>query len=186
MSIQPQQAIPPKLFDSKPSAPRADRAARIKCWTDIAQNIVTVAAILAGGIWFLLQRSNAPQLRLDQTVSQRLLSGSTDTWLIAVDVRATNVGKVRISLAGGVMQLRQINPIPGGIIKEEKLQDLVLEPGETDQAWFRTYQVPNTIKTLQVRSDYAVPGSQRLHWNLLSAVDIGSPSTAKEAASTGP
>ena len=78
------------------------------------------------------------------------------------------------------MQLTQVNPIPGAQLEESRLHDLVLEPGEQDQALFRTYVIPDTIKTVQLRSTYRVPGSAGLSWNQLSAFDVGSDSSAKD------
>lgn len=177
------EASSPK--DAKEKVPK-DLLAGISRWVELAKNLLTIGAILAGGYWFFEQRSNVPQVKLDQTVSQRLLSGSKDAWLIAVDVRATNVGKIKVSLANGLMELTQVNPIPGKALREEKLEDMVLEPGETDQALFRTYVIHDATKTVQMRSAYGVPGSNGLSWNLLSVFDVGSDSHPKETATTAP
>jgi hypothetical protein len=108
------RAEPELLQDSAPTKVNGrvsnDRFTSISLWVEVVKNLLTICAIIAGGWWFLTQRFDVPQVKLDQTISQRLLSGSTDNWLIAVDVHATNVGKIKVSLTNGIMQLRQINP----------------------------------------------------------------------------
>jgi hypothetical protein len=165
-----------------------DRIDRIKTWMEILQAIATILAIACGLIWFLLQRSTKPQVKIEQTVTQRHVVGHPDQSLVSVDVRATNVGKVKVELAPGVMELLQINPI---LDKDKQkawpkfqLKKLILEPGESDQALFQDFTLPDTIRTVQIHSRYAVPGKRDLYWNLLSFVDIGVEPSAKETASS--
>jgi hypothetical protein len=155
---------------------------------EILQAIATILAIACGLIWFLLQRSTKPQVKIEQTVTQRHVVGHPDQSLVSVDVRATNVGKVKVELAPGVMELLQINPI---LDKDQQkawpkfqLKKLILEPGESDQALFQDFTLPDTIRTVQIHSRYAVPGKLDLYWNLLSFVDIGVEPSAKETASS--
>src|SRR5436309_3142582 len=95
------------------SSSKEEFSARIKNWTDIEQSIFTVAAIIAGLIWFFMQRSDKPQIKLEHSVSQRVLAGEDGTLLIAVDIRVTNIGKVKVTLDKGVLRIYQVNPIPG-------------------------------------------------------------------------
>jgi len=103
-----------------------------KHWSDVLQTLSTIIAIVAGGIWFYMERSTKPQIRIEQAATQRHVSGIKDTWLVAIDVRVTNIGKVKVELSGGKMVLSQINPLPGIGLIETALRDLVLEPGESD------------------------------------------------------
>lgn len=155
-------------------------------WAEIVQAVATVLAIACGLVWFLLQESTKPQVKIDQTVTQRQVVGHPDQSLLSVDVRATNIGKVKVELEPGLMDLLQINPIldkPRTLGKYE-LKKLTLEPGESDQALFSDFVVPASIRTIQIHSRYAVPGTQDKYWNLLSFVDIGSGAGAKETASS--
>jgi len=78
------------------------------------------------------------------------------------------------------------------ILDSEKLRALSLEPGETDQALFTTFDLPGGWKTIQVHSDYRVPtptyrhnwelfptSHEDLYWNLLTAFDLGNEFTRK-------
>jgi hypothetical protein len=159
---------------------RSRTAEQVKTYLDIAQSLVTILAVLAGGIWFTLQRSTKPEIKLEHSVSQRPVAGSPNMWLISVEVRATNVGKVKVELEAGVMEISQVNPVPGDDLLSAQLRDMRLEPGESDQAIFRTYQIPDSIRTIQIHSRYQVPGtshmfwdSRPLYWNLLTLADIG-------------
>jgi hypothetical protein len=160
---------------------------RVKPWIDVFQAIATIAAIVAALVWFLLQRSTKPQVKIEQTVTQRQVADNPEQWLIAIDVRATNVGKTKVTLEPGVMELTQVNPIPH---KEKtlgqpyKLDGLSLEPGESDQALFKDFVIENSVKTIQIHSQYRVPGTSDSYWNLYSFVDIGITPLQKETATS--
>jgi hypothetical protein len=156
---------------------------RIKLVLDILQSVLTIGAICAGAWWFFKQESIKPQIKIDQTISQRALNGESSEVLITVDVRATNIGKTKVELPVGKMEVAQINPIPGYKIDEYPLRTLLLEPGESDQALFQAIRLDKSTLTIQVRSEYPVPGSNNA-WSLLSAVDIGDGGTKKESASS--
>lgn len=154
---------------------------RIKLTVDIVQGLLTIGAICAGGWWFFEQESIKPQVKIDQTVTQRSLNPSET--LITVDVRATNIGKTKVELPAGAMEVSQINPIPGYSITGYPLKALLLEPGESDQALFQTIRLNKSTLTIQVHSEYPVPDSKNV-WNLLSAVDIGDTQAKKESATS--
>ncbi len=182
----PVPAVVPAPADKKPAG-----VERVKLWIECIQGVVTILALLAGGVWFLLQRANKPQVKLDQTVTQRPVAGQPEMTLITLDVRATNVGKIKVDLEPGTVELMELNPeqdvpqnVPQSVPKIAfPLQRMTLEPGESDQAIFQTVNLPNSIHTIQVHSEYAVPGTKK-YWNLLSSVDIGGSSDRKEAASS--
>jgi hypothetical protein len=68
----------------------------VKDYLGIVQSSLGILVIGAGAIWFMLQQSLKPQIKLEQTYSQRPLVGKPNYWLVAIDVRATNTGKVRV------------------------------------------------------------------------------------------
>jgi len=169
-----------------PAGHRAEpptRAEKIKVVVDICQSLFTIFAICAGGWWFLKQESITPQVKIDQTVTQRSLGNDPSEELITVDVRATNMGKTKVELGTGVMEILQINPVPGYDIISYPLRALILEPGESDQALFRAVRLNKSTLTIQVHSKYPVPGSKNV-WNLLSVVDIGDAQAKKETATS--
>jgi hypothetical protein len=73
--------------------------------------------------------------------------------------------------------------VPGGSLATSPLQALILEPGESDQALFKSILIYKSTLTIEVHSEYSVPGTKNV-WNLLSAVDIGETPTKKETASS--
>ena len=179
-----QQLLP----GSEPAPPALEKPVatgieRVKPWVETIQGLFTILALLGGAYWFLAQESTKPQIKLDQTVTQRPLVGDETQTLITLDVRATNIGKVKVELSPGTLELLQINPEQDVPKLTFSLQAMTLEPGESDQAIFQTVNIPNTVRTLQVHSEYQVPGA-RNYWNLLSAVDIGAKPVPKEAASS--
>lgn len=165
------------------SAKQDGRGSQIKRLVDIVQGILTIGAICAGAWWFFKQESVKPQVKIEQTVTQRALGNDATEVLLTVDVRATNMGKTKVELAEGQMEVSQINPTPGGSLVSYPLRAMLLEPGESDQALFKTVLIYKTTLTIQVHSEYAVPGSKNV-WNLLSAVDIGEQPTRKESTSS--
>jgi hypothetical protein len=163
---------------------KSDWKASLKIWIDIFQGLFTIGAILAAGFWFFDQESLKPQIKLEQTITQRPLDGQPDETLIAVDVRVTNLSKVRVKLSDGRMWLAQINPVPGKDLTDESLKDLQLDPGEGDQAFFKTYIVSNDIRTIQLTSRYMVPNEKNYDWELESAADLGPQKPDKTSAVT--
>jgi hypothetical protein len=162
----------------------ADIGSRIKLIVDVVQGIFTIGAICAAGWWFIAQESTKPEIKIEQTVTQRPLGNSSSEILITVDVRATNIGKTKAELTKGTMQVDQINPIPGYTIHKYQLRDLVLEPGETDHAIFETIRVLKSSQTIQVYSEYPVTNSKDDVWSLYTPVDIGEKPTQKESAAS--
>lgn len=168
-----------KDVDSK----QEGRGEQIKRFVDIVQGILTIGAICAGAWWFFKQESVKPEVKIEQTITQRALGNDASEVLLTVDVRATNMGKTKVNLAEGQMEVSQINPIPGYSLATYPLRAMYLEPGESDQALFQTILIYKSTLTIQVHSEYTVPGSKDV-WNLLSALDIGEqPARQKSTAS---
>jgi hypothetical protein len=192
----PPPTVTPPAADTPPpaaTAPPKDKEDRstletVKLCIDMVQGLATIVAILAGGYWFFLQRSISPQVKIEQTVTHRPVQGEPGYMLMTVDVRATNVGKVKVDLQPGEFELRQVNPTLSGDDNKPLvafvLKSMTLEPGESDQALFKTIEVPVEIKTVQVHSDYAVPNETKKFWNLLSAVDVSENSVRTETATS--
>lgn len=168
------------------------RAARLwqlplscKPWLDFFQAIATLIALIAGAYWFHLQRNTVPQIKLEQIVTQRPLANGENETLTTVEVRTTNVGKIKVDLGGGTMDIHQLNPTgKPAAFTTEKLDPVSLEPGETDQSLFKTFVFTNAVKTIQVHSVYKVPSSKEMYWQLYSPVDLGEKAATKDTAST--
>ena len=165
-----------------------------KDWADFLQGLFTTVAILAGAIWFFWQGTYKPQVRLENRVTQRLLAGSKDTWLLCLEIRATNLGKTPVNLNGGSMSIIQVDPdrSDNPTLKTQPLDDLYLGAGETDQGLVKMITPYRTIKTIVIESQYVVPqswftthilGHKQFLWRLQTPVDIGVP--AKEDSPPG-
>jgi hypothetical protein len=151
-----------------------------KYWVEVVQGISTIFAIITGGWWFYAQRSIKPEVKIDQVVTQRPLADSKEI-LIAIDVHASNVGKTKVELEQGRLEVSEINPPTPGVLWSRDLPAITLEPGESDQAVFVTLTVEPEVRTLQIHSLYRVPDTN-MYWNLLSAVDIGAGTAKKQKA----
>ena len=89
-------------------------------WADIFQSIVTIFAIIVGGIFALFKlqafRDFDPHLTIIHKVTHRLLGDS----YIHIDVTATlqNSSKVQIELNKGFFRLQQISPLSDEEVEE--------------------------------------------------------------------
>jgi hypothetical protein len=160
--------------------PLKDRCEPWKAILEILQALATIGAIIAAGVWFYMQRSTKPEIKLEQTITQRRLLPS-NRWLLTVDVRATNIGKVKVDLERGEVKLTKVNPTPDVPLISRPLKKLLLEPGESDQAIFESFSLSDDVKTIQMESSYPVPDS-KLYWDLRSVADIGQAENRTESA----
>lgn len=166
------------------SVERHPALSTFKLWLDTFQAIATILALIAALIWFFLQRSTSPQVKLDQTVTHRAVANDPDSLLITLDVRATNIGKVKVDLQPGELDIDEVNPTPGHRLISYTLKKMTLEPGESDQSAFYDIEIPKGITTIQVHSQYLVPGKKDVYWNLLSFADTNDNSTQTATASS--
>jgi hypothetical protein len=162
---------------------------------DLLQSLLTIAAILTAGVWFLIQGTYKPLVRLQQHATFRPASGKPDIWLVCFDVEATNLGKESVSLQAGTLRVRQMNPESDGdsTMKIFPLQSITLVPGETDQALVDTLYIPTAYKTLLMQSEYAVPVTllgieipwkAKYIWQVQTPVDLISGSNHTPQAAT--
>lgn len=170
---------------AKESTPASQRVETLKNWVTILQGVATVLAIIAGAIWFYLQRSLKPQIEVVQTVTQRRLANDPASSLVLLDVRVKNIGKTLVPLEPGLLEVMQLNPAPGGPLRSYPLTAPNLEPGESNQVIFKAIQIPDSIKTIQLHTVYKVPGASG-YWNLLSSADIGASASAVASTSSLP
>jgi hypothetical protein len=80
---------------------------------DIIQAIVTVAAVLVGGVWtyilFIKERHDYPHLNLEHIISHVLLP--KHTVLLRVGIKVENIGQVRALTSETIIRVQQILPI---------------------------------------------------------------------------
>ena len=153
---------------------------------DIIQAMLTIVAILAAGWWFVKQGFAKPEVRLEHRVTQRRSVDDKGVWLIGIEVRVTNVGKVPVDLKDGTLIVSQVNPVrqqgTEELDRESLDKKLYLDPGEADQATFQTLLLPDNYKTILVQSVYPVPrtffgfqipGKPKREWTTETLFDIG-------------
>jgi len=144
----------------------------LKPWFELLQSLGTIAALIAGLWWFLVQRSTYQNLKLEQTITQRPIPGA-GLKMVTIDVRVTNIGKVGINLKESEMDVYQLIPKATKELSKFKLDAVYLQPGESDQVAFESPVYPDVIKSIQVNSYYEVPDTGK-YWELKSAADLGS------------
>ena len=80
---------------------------------ETTQAIVTIFAILVGGIWgynlFIRERKHYPHTNIEQKVSHIALSD--DINLLRVDIGLTNTGKSMLVLKKSIIRVQQILPV---------------------------------------------------------------------------
>lgn len=185
------------------AAPKS-RIERAKAWIDVIQGAATIVAVFLAGWWFLEQRSINKNIKLDQTVSWEQAVGEDHTLLVAIEVHATNIGKVKVPLGPGLLEVMQANPRTQApvLLYKTRLDPMSLEPGESAQARFHVLAVYDSVKAIQVHSCYEVPGSawksidcadaeahpdparKNRYWNLLSIAAIGADAAHRESESS--
>jgi len=143
-----------------------------KPWLEMAQGLGTIFALCAALWWFYAQRFTHLNLKLEQTVTQRHMPGKDHRVLVFVDVRATNIGKIRIPMESGTLAIYQVNPYQHDVLKQITLDPITLEPGESDQPGLKSFYVDDHIKTLEINSFYRVPGTNK-YWMLETVADLG-------------
>lgn len=155
--------------------------AKSKQIAEILESLVTIAAIIVGGVWtywlFVKKRQKYPHAKTIHEVVHKYLPGKK-LW-IRVTVTITNLGDVLLSLTSGEVFVQQILPLISSseesvklLEKEQKEKDVVcreiewpgyvrefkwekerfeIEPGESDQISC-DFILDDGVKTIRVYS----------------------------------
>lgn len=104
---------------------------------DLIEAIVTILAIIVGGVWgywlFVKNRQRYPRAEISQSVIHKDLDN--EKTLLHVDVIITNIGNVLLEIISLKTKISQILPLPDKIKKTiTDGQDPVLE-GKTEVDW---------------------------------------------------
>ena len=163
-------------------------------WANIVLALVTILAILVGGLFaavkFELFRESEPHLTVSHNINQRRL-GSGYTHLDVATIMRNN-SKVKVELRDGYFLLQQIAPVaaevdflgenllypPWPILDEMSFSlgdsDIVLEPGQSLQEVFQ-FMIPQHVETLLIHYvlfDSASPGDRSRGWGITEVYDI--------------
>lgn len=94
--------------------PRPKLPSGIKDKIEIAQALVTIAAVFVGGFWtymlFIKERSEVPHANIEQTISHVSISDKIN--LLRVGVELTNTGNSLMKLGNAIIRVQQILPLP--------------------------------------------------------------------------
>ncbi|WP_175163433.1 hypothetical protein [Paraburkholderia fynbosensis] len=83
----------------------------------LLQSIFTIAAILAGGLWFWFQGQPLTKANTTLSVEDRRLTG-TDWTLLTITIKFENVGLRTIKLTQGDFRVAEVVPVPESISKQ--------------------------------------------------------------------
>lgn len=88
----------------------------IKDVADVIQSILTIIAIIAAGIWFIMRAETTPKANISHTLEHEPI---TEKWTwVHVGVIISNPGVRRLELRHGTFRIQGIMPL-GDVIKEK-------------------------------------------------------------------
>jgi hypothetical protein len=174
----------------RPALPAAHTKKKMsfKEWLDIVQSFLTILAIFAAGWWFVMQGFTRPEVKLENLVTQRRSVTDKGYWLIAIEVKATNVGKIPVTLNDGGLLVTPVNP-EAEPLDSKILKNIFLDPGESDQAIIRTLLLPEGYRTVVIQSQYrmprtilgiTLPAKATREWRTETLFDVGLPDAAEQ------
>lgn len=80
----------------------------------VAQSIVTIGAVVVGGLWtyqlFIMERKHLPHANIEQKISHVALSERAN--LLRVGMELTNTGNSRLLSTKSIVRIQQILPMP--------------------------------------------------------------------------
>ena len=169
-------------------------AAPLGDWADIVLAVVTILAILFGGLFavvkFDLFRDFEPHLTISHTINHR--PWGNGYWHLDVKATLNNSSKVRVELHGGYFILQQIRPASGvddipepsivypywPVLEEFSIdlgdRPLELEPGQSLQEVLQ-FMVPVHVETVLIHYAFHDTGSQAEQpsgWGITEVYDI--------------
>ena len=160
----------PELTPEPPK--RRDRLEFVKDWMSIVQSIVTIIAIIAAGLWFLMQRQHKPRLKVEHRISHRRIAQNEQ--LLIVDVMLSNVGNIKADLKCGKIKVYEILPDGGVLVNKDDTCNAgqrSLEPGEGDQV-HEEYKLDGAVQTVRVYTFFVNPDRPGIGWDLTSFYDF--------------
>ena len=169
-------------------------AAPLGDWADIVLAVVTILAILFGGLFaavkFDLFRDFEPHLTITHSINHRALGNGY--WHLDVKATLNNSSKVRVELHGGYFLLQQIRPVSGEenigernivypfwpVLEEFSFdlgdRPLELEPGQAMQEVLQ-FMVPGHVETVLIHYSFHDAGNlaeQPSGWGITEVHDI--------------
>jgi len=148
-----------------------DRLESWKTVADILQSVVTVAAIIIGGIWtyknFVEQRQNHVRAQLSQNISELKLADHYN--LLIVDEHLLNLGTRVVSFEQGRIRVYKVLPLPPAITAELHASGAIPETNsraaqnkwqllhKRDQVWDSTTHIVEPGEVEQIHNEFLLP-----------------------------
>lgn len=166
---------------------------RINSSANIAQSVLTAIAIIAAGVWFLMQREAAPKANIEHTVTHRQINNDW-TW-VRVSITISNPGKRLLDFESGIIRIQKILPLDSKIRsifernespiskKDYKVRwprigksyepqlDIKIEPGEEDNLDYE-FIIPSYVKTVKIYSYFSKQENPPLGWAKSTIYDL--------------
>ena len=152
---------------------------KFKDYLHISQSILTITAIIVGGIWFFINREHRPKINVVYSVSHKKIHRNWH-WLY-ISIEFINVGKRFVQLDDGVVRIEKILPLETKLNEAIENQDrnnvftsdnttikwpsvgeilsndprIRVEPGEKDR---KTYEflVPSSVEVVKIYSHFTM------------------------------
>ena len=149
---------------------------RMKDPASTVQALLTIVGLLLAGWWFLQQRANSVRVKTEHFVTQRADIQDSKKLIVGVEVRISNVGSVPVGSGdGSFAEVYSINPPIQKPIAHADVDSFYMQPGESEQAWFRLLEIPDSIKTIKVVSSMRLASGYRWEWRSISDLNAIAP-----------
>jgi len=166
---------------------------KFKDWMSIIQSVITVAAIIAAGIWFFWRGEPSTKVNFTHVVAHRQINEQW-TWL-HVSIIISNVGKRTLDLKSGIIRVQKILPLDPKISErikrnetpiDEKAMivlwprigkpykpkiDIKIESGESDRVNCE-FIIPSYVQTIKIYSFFKKSEDSTIGWPVTTIYDI--------------
>ena len=109
----------------------------LKNTVEIVEKIITIGAILVGGLWtywiFIKNRQRYPRAKVINNAYQLVASGKSN--ILRVNLIVRNIGNVLIQIDEISIVVSQIEPIPEGVVSQIRRKEESIPNGQTEYAW---------------------------------------------------
>lgn len=160
------------------------RLSNIKEILSIIQALVTIAAIVGAGLWFIVERQATRKAGIEHETTHHRLTNDL-TW-VHLSITMENVGRRKLDITSGVIRVQQILPIHdelqrsidagSNLIEDEKYSvawpvireyspqlKVSIEPGETHIKSFE-FIIKSDIKVIRIYSFFSETDNGDLGW----------------------
>jgi hypothetical protein len=157
---------------------------RVSSSASIAQSVLTAIAIIATGVWFLMQGEAEPKANIEHTVIHREINDER-TW-IRVSIKISNQGKRLLNLESGLFSIHQVLPLESDDIPSltnhkvswpligkpcNRTLNIRIEPGEED-CFEHEFIIPHKIQAVEIYSYFQNPENPGYGWQESTVYDL--------------